>query len=106
MWLEVVGGWSGFELLGAPFWAVVGVVFADEVYGSGEVGAVDDDFDEVAFTDASDGSTCQCFGSDMSDAGAGGDTGKTGIGDECDVFAVGKVFECGGDLVELLHASA
>ena len=71
MGFEGFGGWSGFEFFCSPVFSVVSVVFADEVYGSGEVGAVDDDFDEVAFSDATDGSACEGFGSDVSDACAG-----------------------------------
>ena len=92
--------------MGAPIGTVVGFVFADEVYGAGEVVAVDDDFDEVSFSDAADGTASEGFGSDVSDAGAGGDAGEAGVGDECDVLAVGEVFERGGYLVDLFHAGA
>lgn len=88
MWFEVGWFWSGCEFLGAPFFAVVCVALPYQVYGSGLVVAVDDDFDEVAFLDASDGAACEGFGSDVSDACAGGDAGETGVGYEGDVFAV------------------
>ena len=103
---QVFGGWTVFEFLGAPIGAVVGVVFADEVYGAGEVVAVNDDFDEVAFVDSADGSVGEGFGSDVSDACTGGYAGEAGVGDECNVLAVGEVFECCSDLVDLFHAGA
>lgn len=68
---QIIGGWSVFEFLGAPAGAMVDVVFADEIYGAGEVGAIDDDFDKVAFSYASDGAACEGFGSDVSDTCAG-----------------------------------
>ena len=39
-------------------------------------------------------------------AGAGGDAGEAGVGDERDVLAVGQVLERGGYLIDLLHAGA
>ena len=55
-------------------------------------------------SDATDGASSECFGSDVSDACAGRDAGESGICDECDVFSVGEMFESGGDLVELFHS--
>ena len=88
MRFEGFGGWSGIEFLGAPFWTVVGVAFPNEVDGARLIVAVDDDFDEVAFSDASDWTACEGLGADVSDAGTGGDAGEPGVGDERDVFAV------------------
>ena len=56
--------------------------------------------------DSADGSAGEGFGSDVSDACTGGYAGESGVGDECDVLAVGEVFECCSDLVDLFHAGA
>ena len=52
------------------------------------------------------GPPANASGPTCSDACTGGYAGEAGVGDECNVLAVGEVFECGGDLVDLFHAGA
>ena len=77
-----------------------------EIDGAGERGAVDDDFDLVAFPNFADGAAGEGFGRDVADAGSGGDAAETRIGEYGDVLAMRELLERGGDLVDLLHARA
>ncbi len=97
---------SRFETTTAFFCGEPLAAFADEVDAAVKGVAIDDDLDDVAVEDAPDGTSGECFGRDVADAGSGGDAAEARVGEYGDVFAVGQVLERGGDLVDLLHARA
>ena len=68
--------------------------------------AVDDQLQQVAVPDSSDGSPGQRLRTDMADAGTGGHPREAGVGDDRNGLAPGDELEGRGDLVDLLHAGA
>ena len=88
---EVVGVGSAVQLGVAPVRAEVVAVFADQVYRALQGVAVYDDFYDIALPDLAYWASGERLGAYVSDAGAGGDAGEAGVGDERDVLAVGQV---------------
>jgi len=73
---------------------------------SGQRFPIDDDFDPVSLPNFANGSACESFGRDMSDACPGGDAAETRIGENCHMLAVRKLLERRGNLIDLLHTRA
>ena len=72
-----------------PIPAVLLFTVADEVDAPFGVLQIDTDFDQVAVLDFADRSACERLGADMADTGAGRNTRKAGVGDQCDFPAEG-----------------
>src|SRR5579859_5004852 len=79
---------------------------AYQVDRPGQLLAINDDFDLITVKQLADGSASQGFGRDMADAGSGGDTAESRVGEEGYVFARGQPLEGGGDLIDLFHTGA
>src|SRR5205085_2085861 len=77
-----------------------------QVDRSRERATVDHDLDQIVVPYAPDGTAVQCLGSDVADAGAAGEPGKTTVREQRDVLAPREIAERGGDLRGLLHPRA
>ncbi len=82
---------TAFEDSRALFGAEDDVLGSDEVERSFEAVAVDHDLDLVTIANLAERSTGEGLWADVADAGACGDAGETGVGEDGDLFAEREV---------------
>ena len=77
--------------------------FANKVHATDKLVAVDNDLHPIAVSQLADGAAGESFRTDMSDASTRADPGKTGVGDDCDLFSPFEKLESRSELIRLFH---
>src|SRR5947207_15559802 len=99
MWAQIGAGRSLGEEIRTCFGADFISRRADKIDGAGELLAIDNDADQVTVEQLPNRSAGKRFGSDVSDARAGGDAGESAISQHRDVLAEREISQCAGHLV-------
>src|ERR1700755_3058797 len=79
---------------------------ADKFDTAQQFESVDHDFDFISLAHFANRASCQRLRRDVTDTGACRYPAESGIGQNCDVLAMWKGFQCRCDLIYLLHACA
>src|SRR5690242_15425506 len=94
------------ENLRAFAWRETAPAFTDQIHTPFERVPIDHNTNPVAITHLPDRPARKRLWPDVTDARAGGDAGETRVRHQRDMPAEGQMFECGSQLVSLLHARA